>query len=114
MEANELRIGNYVNTENGIKRVSTVSVDGWSFHSGSEGILLTEEWLLKFGFDKGIDKVYCIKTKIGYLKVFETIGHVLMSLDKYSNCFKLSDNTKYVHQLQNLYFALTGLELKQL
>jgi hypothetical protein len=45
------------------------------------------------------------------IRIFEEIGHVLFSLDKYSNSLKVSDSTKHLHQLQNLYFALTNEEL---
>lgn len=109
----ELRIGNLV-TELNIEVISIDIVDLESIKNGDTNykpIPLTEDWLLKLGFIKGIDKVYYIKLKDKYLKVFEKIGHVLVSTDKFSNCFKISDNIKYVHQLQNLYFSLTQTEL---
>ncbi len=77
-----------------------------------DAIPLTEEWLLNYGFEKGIDNVYFIKAKHIYIKLFEEIGHVLGCVEKYSKTFKISDDIKYVHQLQNLYFSLSGSELQ--
>jgi hypothetical protein len=55
-------------------------------------IPLTEEWLLKFGFD--------VKEP------------VLISSWKFSPfCDTIITKCEYVHQLQNLYFALIGTEL---
>jgi hypothetical protein len=107
MKASELIIGNYVNTENGIKRVSTVSVDGWSMHKISEPILITEEWLIKFSFKRTNKYDFeLIKNDFNFhtsSDFFHGNGFI---------CFNEFDiKIKYVHQLQNLYFALTGIEL---
>lgn len=75
-------------------------------------IPLTEDILLKCGFVKGVDNVFFLKTNLFYIRIFEEIGHVLFSLDKYSNSLKVSDSTKHLHQLQNLYFCLCGNELE--
>jgi hypothetical protein len=99
----ELRIGNLVMKETGYifeADFITLRVPHNYF-----GIPLTEEWLLKFGFAvtdglfgnkyrKSID-LYTMKDK--------SIGFVF---DDY--CITI----QYVHQLQNLYFALTGQELE--
>jgi len=123
MEASELRIGNLVShpeleisivciIQNNCYGVSNKKIDNTRVsYLKCQPIKLTEKWLLKFGFEKGVDNVYYIKSKQMYLKIFEKIGHVIGSVDKYSNCFKISNDIKYVHQLQNLYFALTGKEL---
>lgn len=62
-------------------------------------IPLTEEWLLMFGFN-GWD--------IGHYTLALTNGN-FFHIDNES---PIARNVKYVHQLQNLYFALTGEELK--
>mgnify|MGYP006147183623 CR=1 FL=1 len=84
------------------------------------GIPLTEEWLLKFGFkyneeDEAFqDKIIHIENRDGdrYLP-----PHIKERLE---GCFgvwfnssasMLIQDVKYVHQLQNLYFALTNKEL---
>lgn len=110
MDTNELRIGNYVSTHN----ESLVIVDAINkthIHSNKgvfvKGVIspipLTEEWLLKFGFfeDYRIGKNNFVKN-----------GVIMW---KYSDSFcddRYGVTTKHVHQLQNLYFALTGEELK--
>ena len=69
-------------------------------------IKLTEEWLLKFGF---------VKKEIGYSKLTEMEQCFLISFGKHTsvNGIKFNNEIKTVHQLQNLYFALTGEELTQ-
>jgi hypothetical protein len=123
MKANELRIGNYYHyhiidefddpTEYDI--VCQTDAEDLDILSNEEDpdyrpIPLTEEWLLKFGF---------IKSKLeGYDVHFKYSHHLLHSsiTALYNADFSLLlDNVargiKYVHQLQNLYFALTGEEL---
>ena len=116
MEAKELRIGNYV-LDRGNK---LILIDHWEykdkissrreniFHPLTEfvdylkPIPLTEEWLVKFGFDKleGWDDMYYFQ--IGDFQIYEynVSGY---EFDDFS--------IKHVHQLQNLYFALTNEEL---
>lgn len=132
MEAKELRIGNLIkclNTNNGLD--IALIVDSISFgligcydikkeHCHFYGsiekvypIPLTEEWLVKFGFKNDnfyntyALKEYCIDIKDGE---FNVMNDPCSS----AGCYYLT-TIKYVHQLQNLYFALTGeeLELKQ-
>lgn len=65
-------------------------------------IELTEHWLLKFGFEK-LNYTYLAK------------GLAVHNHDIVSFYMLYEQNRtyiKYVHQLQNLYFALTGEELK--
>jgi hypothetical protein len=73
-------------------------------------IPLTEEWLLKLGFEKmefnhsnsyHLDLVFC-----GIVYNYE--GIIEMHLQEDEICL---NHIKHVHQLQNLYFALTGEEL---
>jgi hypothetical protein len=72
--------------------------DGWK----AVPILLTEEWLFRFGFKHEIGDYYHKKDHyfgIKFLKgkfTFPSFWHV---------------EIKYLHQLQNLYFALTQEEL---
>ena len=79
------------------------------------GIPLTEEILLKFGFEKrehksffkGKELIYFTFTsnKYGFL-IWNTIQNQWWVLGKISISQPI-----YVHQLQNLYFALTNTEL---
>ena len=126
MKANELRIGNkvywgvnivsivgihtqtYPNSDN--KRPITIYIDpvgNMHYYPIEENnitpIPLTEEWLLKFGFEKDSDG-YLIYMKSRIFIEFTTRGHYEIS--------EYDTEIKYVHQLQNLYFALTGNELE--
>ena len=79
-------------------------IGGW-VHSGCsdldiDPIPLTEEWLVKFGFENGN---------------YFILNNVIIYKD-YNNKYRYEYNygqtwVKHVHQLQNLYFALTGEEL---
>lgn len=73
-----------------------------------EPIPLTEEWLVKFGFTK--DKNLFFHDKCSYIQsdAYNCGGGFGYCLNDEKIDFL---HIKYVHQLQNLYFALTGEEL---
>lgn len=118
MNANELRIGNIVASDNGgefvILEVSKEAMKsdfygsiGYHDEDFFKPIPLTEEWLLKFGFlsnpyqdryEKDGIHIECDKIMNNELNLW---------IEKLPKFVRL----KYVHQLQNLYFALTGEEL---
>ena len=104
MKAEELRINNWVKDENGHYQIKGEHLDEDNFPTiQTWEIPLTKEWLLKFGFDEHAIGYYN-KDFIIFLSYSNTGLHQ----------YRLRDfNTiiKYVHQLQNLYFALTGEEL---
>ena len=67
-------------------------------------IPLTEEWLIKFGVKLMPESEYTMNTyDIAGFKLWRTNGKFLFN-DKIE--------IKYVHQLQNIYFALTNKELE--
>lgn len=106
MNANELRIGNWVHWGKDYQ----IDVDDISNHAWNDvlqPIPLTEEWLLNFGFKK-------IKTWLGdaYENENGDIAYLNGQIYIISEDVKV-DTPKYVHQLQNLYFALTGEELNE-
>jgi hypothetical protein len=122
MKANELRIGNCLFVL-GIDREVIVSAifkthyvcedyNGIRFEESLRinyhPIPLTEEWLLKFGFEKTMSWTY-VKDLVGKLKLVYYLGEKGWSIGFKS--YSDFPNLKYVHQLQNLYFALTGEEL---
>jgi hypothetical protein len=130
IKAEELRIGNYVFCLEtySVQRITGLTsempfIDAITFdypnYDEIESIPLTEEWLFKFGFKYEEAGVY---GKSGwFLKIrnqdnptyLHFNNHLQCSLFVKINPFVFIDiNTlKYVHQLQNLYFALTGEEL---
>lgn len=73
---------------------------------------ISEEWLIRFGFKPVFDMSYSFPEPYDNLELayYGSIngckkGWVITKL------FGLSNGIKYVHQLENLYFALTGEEL---
>ena len=118
MKITELRVGNWINLHKNVLYEPYQNSSGFDLYkldesdcSDASPIELNEDILVKCGFVKGVDNVFFLKTNLFYIRIFEEIGHVLFSLDKYSNSLKVSDSTKHLHQLQNLYFALTNEEL---
>lgn len=83
-----------------------------------EGILLTEEWLVNFGFEKGNNKIindhfFSKSFHRSLICVNPENGVLVLNNDNSLNSddIKLGIEVKYVHQLQNLYYALTNKEL---
>jgi hypothetical protein len=113
MKASELRLFNWVEQPNdGVTRVTAVLNDlqiktetGY-VDKYCRPIPLTEEWLLKFGFvDNPYEDRYELKREYHiYIEIDKTKGFTEIWCEKYPII-------KHVHQLQNLYFALTGEEL---
>lgn len=119
MKANELRTGNWIIGDVGIPYKLELSdfADWYYDHNSHEfgehifPIPLTEEWLLKFGFRLSVGAAwYNDKFNDSYFKEN-------FRLNKWDDGrlflwdYKFPNEIKYVHQLQNLYFALTGEEL---
>lgn len=124
MKANELRIGNlaeyHIEDELDERKewweVITIDSDdiNWLEKEEPETIdyrpkPLTEEWLLKFGFEKDETYTNSINPFLDYIK-----GNLRISMPYFSLEFGDGGTMelKHVHQLQNLYFALTGTELQ--
>lgn len=123
MEARELRIGNLVkiprkkNGEYYDKIVSLNAISTGTFSINEDGkhliavereiepIPLTEEILLKAGFEKRQDTMWTIYNK-SWISLYKMMG------GKYYEVEDTYTSLKYVHSLQNLYFALTGEELE--
>jgi hypothetical protein len=133
MKNNELRIGNLVLALTGETKYTEVVVNtifGYginSYYNEAEyvydeikPIQLTEEWFLKFGFfvdnfDYVIPISECELVTLGLIPQDEECS-------AYSVCVTQTDpdgddqtaflsDISYVHQLQNLYYALTNQEL---
>jgi len=113
MNAREFRIGNYILFNNFIQRERLVIVDGrfllpfneteLEINNYYQPIPLTEEWLLKFGFEK-------IITFDVFPTFFRNKINVNDGIVYVCGCGFLN-HIKYVHQLQNLYFDLNNEEL---
>jgi len=117
IEANELRIGNWVLYQGQFKIVRYIQVDRIGAIKKNlqpqtmllikcSGIPLTEEILFKCGFFKR-NGLYGIQVRInkGNHKLsYFFLDKTLRVSNSYVPC-------QYLHQLQNIYFALTGQEL---
>ena len=127
IKANELRIGDWVYWDD----IFVVKVIGYEalqlpetiqfekdgikyqrYQSSFTPIPLTEEWLLKFGFELQQKDELIIVYSIVKIQVVSSITEDKeISLILYGD--ECISHLKYVHQLQNLYFALTGKELNE-
>ena len=101
--ANELRHNSYYMLNGVIQKYNILSYGQWNL-SCYEPVLLTPEILEKCGaivycFDNGNPNQYRIKDRLFVIRD----GHIV----DYGSSVVI----KYLHQLQNLYFALCGEEL---
>lgn len=116
MKATELRIGNLVyikasgtdlrKTDGDLCEISAQHILNIEKHSYIEvnPIPLTEEWLLKFGIkNKKLPK--------GGFEIFKFGKHFNITTEEREGNQGFLVSCEYVHQLQNLYFALTEEEL---
>ena len=115
-KAEDLRVGNLVYKnyrlfQSEIRKVDALDINFHLKHPEVNSIgpiNLTEEWLLKFGFElKGF---YRLKVT-SFLELCWKPHDNTLNLQTEKNGFTEDSKCKYVHQLQNLYFALTGSEL---
>lgn len=111
MKAEELIIGKwYRNSEEDFlmtKEALRNILDFSDTNNDVYGIPLTEEWLVKFGFEKREDDFYKYPLCIDF--IYSNLS--VLIYDGRNYFVDSHDKIKYVHQLQNLYFALTGEEL---
>lgn len=120
MKTTELRIGNKATFLDKIVTIEAlsgdlVSVSGFERnkftpifqnHNGLKPIKLTEEILLKCGFVKDEFDNWENETRLGLYKPEEFDGYLsVWGESTVGEC-------NYLHQLQNLYYALTGQELE--
>jgi hypothetical protein len=115
MKASELRIGNLVDLGNRIAKVTEINhlacvvvdleetQDTIEDYERVKGIILTEEWLLRFGFEKNDNNQFILmEGSVDILFNKDLNGWICDDINFSINM------TDHVHQLQNLYFALTG------
>lgn len=124
MDIKELRLDNIVNVK-GSKKHRGVTVEDFRLAINGENpyltpIALDEEWLLRFRFKRHDDGSVSAQFSYGMNPVTQDYLIYLVWIRDYENDYQLKGfpfynnghfEIKYVHQLQNLYFALTGKEL---
>ena len=117
MKATELRIKNLVLRDTEIRLISFLDETyvglsddfekrGMCLLTEIKPIPLTEEILLKCGFRKSKSGMYLFDKFSFDLSDFE------FGVESDYYYLTISENIKYLHQLQNLYFALTDIELE--
>lgn len=114
IKANELRIGNIIYTTvfGGHTLFEVLQRDFKKDFTDFEPIPLTEEWLLKFGFNQ--PNVPQKEFIYEFLRICQNTNDQFVETELFYTADPDIPNwleIKYVHQLQNLYFALTGEEL---
>lgn len=124
IKTKELRIGNLIELRTnddklvGIEMVKKLEGEDFGYgklpNLDNYPILLTEKWLFDFGFKKGDNKrindcFYWIMVGSSEFSINPNNGVVW--IENKGNVFNNPALIEYVHQLQNLYFALTGEEL---
>lgn len=131
MKAQDLRIKNYMlDRENRLCRVTEITLNDFkapAFEGAitslpNQPIPLTEEWFLKLGFEKwgrndlprtvSFNKEWVNIFPANSFSDFEGFGFMYYKKEVEKSTESARTVIKYVHQLQNLYFSLTGEELK--
>jgi len=118
MKVEELRIGNL--TSAGV--VNEILKDCFYVHDGESSlkstwydikpIPLTEEILLKCGFEKLGETILFIDLECGSIYYNDELEKgISISIGEYCSRGICFENIKYLHQLQNLTYALTNQEL---
>lgn len=121
MEARELRIGNWYQNKSNDEKLKFQQVtffeDAHYVAVYCDPIPLTEEWLHKFGFNSKYKSVH-MHWNLGPFelnqKSNEDDEHNIIPQEQiwYFSHAGWTPDVLFVHQLQNIYFALTGLELE--
>lgn len=117
MKVEELRFGNLVYDTGG--KVNTINIEAFKYllsYGGTDicqvkPIPLTEDWLVKFGFKKSKERNDFFRFK-KIIAIIDIDDDVSFYFNDMSNSNTYLGIRKYVHQLQNLVYALIGEELK--
>lgn len=120
MKASKLRIGNLIQrgdilpieTVTGINK-NKIDTDftNWLPIEHFTPIPITEELFVRLGFEQNKNKIRIFnldRLRIGF---GENNSMAYLIEEDTENCHYIPVTINYVHQLQNLYFALTGTEL---
>jgi hypothetical protein len=121
IKAEELRIGNWVLMQNQLEDYWPMPIEDGCEISGAEKykpIPLTPEILEKYGFEMTNSKNYLSlpnQSHLYELSIDENnlgIHYQMVTKRNVEPRTVIGNRLQYLHQLQNLYFALTGEELQ--
>ena len=113
MKPEELRIGNWIINDKELEQISIgmlglISITGGDCCDYFDPIPLTPEWLERFGFEDMNRMDMFLSPCREYSYRLNGSFWVYHSIDQ---SFTVISKCKHVHELQNLYRALTGEEL---
>lgn len=113
MQVTEVRLGNLVAYKNHYQTPEVVAAlnkesEKINGHDAKDfsGIPLNEQWLEDFGFERHYNGKNCDYAKYGVGLCYEVDDDSWWYSGHPKSCIK------YVHQLQNLFYCLTGQELE--
>jgi hypothetical protein len=110
MNTRELRIGNLV-YDGGSPKPFAVT-DFTQNEDFYDPIPLTPEWLERCGFEKDADSdIYQLEAGRKAFRIQLSTESIIFRFDVGGDWTESMEAPEYVHQLQNLYFALTAEEL---
>ena len=115
MNKNEVRIGNIVQFKNNKNNLTTITescFEGNYIEKTYQGCKLDESILQRFNIEQNENKDYIFNS--GRYVIIEMQNAYTLFLGKIEgadNTIELLTGFIYVHELQNLYFALTRKEL---
>lgn len=121
MEAKELRIGNFVMIQVAyeVGKVAQLWEEEVMFRCGDVylysdifPIMLNTEWLMKLGFKKQGIGYYVLMNGVKIKLFFDGCIKGILIIIKSGGFRYYKKDIKFVHQLQNLVFVMTGDELK--
>ena len=118
MEAKKFRIGNLILIHGFLQEIIELPLPENCTDKNTQGINLTDEWIDKFGFDDSdYKKGYTgIEFKTNVILDFVLTKPKFMGEWQDTYCFDLGQHrfvpVRYVHELQNLFFAITTTELE--
>ena len=120
MKAKYYRIGNLVEYDGRIFEMHTIADTYPTLNTSEFGIgvvewynikpiKITEEWLMKMGFrkDSETDYRWFLNYKSNDIFTYDIDDHTISVGESWDFCKRM-----YVHELQNLFYALTKEELK--
>ena len=125
MEAKNFRVGNLIYNDRIVNAIIFIGFDSVQLITPQgnnitarldliKPIPLTEKELIKFGINKYSDNHYILdilhRSRIHFYTEKDKVNVELGNKSGYSFGFP---KVEYVHELQNLFFALTGKELKK-
>ena len=123
IKTNDLRLNNLVKWNDSVQKITAIAFGNCLLDKNPtadypvkiteiEPIYLTEEWLLKAGFERVFTNDFWYQIRIGDKRLLVSTLGGNVEIEKWDRTMiNFSSICEYVHQLQNLYSALHYEEL---